>query len=34
MSISLLQLHGGTVDATSGGLGKGSEFVVVLPALS
>jgi signal transduction histidine kinase len=31
---SLVQLHGGSVDAKSGGPGKGSEFVVLLPALS
>ena len=30
----LLQLHGGTVEARSGGLGQGSEFIVHLPALS
>lgn len=29
---SLAELHGGTVTATSGGPGKGSEFVVRLPA--
>jgi CheY-like chemotaxis protein len=29
---SLVEMHGGTVDATSGGLGKGSTFVVRLPA--
>lgn len=28
---SLVQLHGGTIDAKSKGLGKGSEFVVELP---
>jgi signal transduction histidine kinase len=28
---SLVQLHGGTVTASSGGVGKGSEFVVELP---
>ena len=27
----LIELHGGTVEATSGGLGSGSEFVVKLP---
>jgi CheY-like chemotaxis protein/two-component sensor histidine kinase len=27
----LVELHGGTVSATSAGLGKGSEFVVILP---
>jgi signal transduction histidine kinase/DNA-binding response OmpR family regulator len=31
---SLVQLHGGTVDAFSEGLGKGTEFVVRLPASS
>ncbi len=30
---SLLELHGGTVEATSGGPGTGSEFVVRMPAL-
>jgi len=30
---SLLQLHGGTVEAESDGLGRGSTFVVRLPAL-
>lgn len=30
----LVEMHGGTVDASSPGLGKGSEFVVRLPALS
>lgn len=30
----LVELHGGTVSAQSPGLGKGSEFVVRLPALS
>lgn len=29
---NLVELHGGTVRATSAGVGKGSEFVVVLPA--
>ena len=29
----LVELHGGTVDARSGGLGCGSEFVVTLPAV-
>jgi signal transduction histidine kinase len=29
----LVELHGGTVKATSAGLGLGSEFTVVLPAL-
>jgi CheY-like chemotaxis protein len=28
----LVELHGGTVEARSGGLGKGSEFVVRLPS--
>jgi signal transduction histidine kinase/ActR/RegA family two-component response regulator len=28
---NLVELHGGSVDATSGGVGKGSEFVVTLP---
>jgi PAS domain S-box-containing protein len=28
---SLVELHGGTVEATSDGLGKGSEFIVRLP---
>jgi signal transduction histidine kinase/ActR/RegA family two-component response regulator len=31
---NLAQLHGGTIEATSGGLGRGSEFVVRLPALA
>ncbi|WP_051331418.1 PAS domain S-box protein [Methylocaldum szegediense] len=30
----LVQLHGGSVDAKSEGLGKGSEFIVRLPLLS
>lgn len=30
----LVQLHGGTVHATSAGLGKGSEFIVRIPALN
>lgn len=30
----LIELHGGTLEATSEGLGKGSEFVVRMPALS
>ena len=30
---SLVEMHGGTVEATSDGLGKGSEFVVRLPIL-
>lgn len=29
----LVELHGGTIEARSGGLGKGSEFVVSLPVL-
>jgi two-component system, chemotaxis family, CheB/CheR fusion protein len=28
---SLVELHGGTVKATSAGLGRGSEFSVRLP---
>ncbi len=28
---NLVQMHGGTVTATSEGAGKGSEFVVSLP---
>ena len=31
---SIAQLHGGSVDAQSGGLGQGSEFTVRLPALA
>jgi len=31
---SLVQMHGGTVEAFSEGLGKGSEFVVRLPVLA
>jgi signal transduction histidine kinase len=31
---SLVELHGGSVQALSGGLGAGSEFVVRLPALT
>ncbi len=31
---SLAELHGGTVAATSDGIGKGSKFTVLLPALS
>jgi PAS domain S-box-containing protein len=31
---SLVEMHGGTVEATSDGLGKGSEFTVHLPILS
>jgi CheY-like chemotaxis protein/two-component sensor histidine kinase len=30
---NLIEMHGGTVQATSDGLGKGSEFTVLLPAL-
>ena len=30
---NLVEMHGGTVEATSDGLGKGSEFVVRLPLL-
>jgi signal transduction histidine kinase len=30
---SLIEMHGGTVQAFSDGVGKGSEFVVRLPAL-
>ena len=30
----LVELHGGTVEAHSAGLGQGSEFIVRLPALS
>lgn len=30
---TLARMHGGTVEATSGGLGQGSEFVVKLPLL-
>lgn len=30
---SLVEMHGGTVEAHSGGLGQGSEFVVRLPVL-
>ena len=29
---NLVEMHGGSVTATSGGIGKGSEFVVRLPA--
>jgi PAS domain S-box-containing protein len=29
---SLVELHGGTIDARSEGLGRGSEFIVCLPA--
>lgn len=31
---TLVEMHGGRVMATSGGLGKGSEFVVKLPAVT
>jgi CheY-like chemotaxis protein len=31
---NLVEMHGGTVEATSAGLGKGSEFVVRLPAIN
>ena len=31
---TLVELHGGTVEAKSAGLGKGSEFIVRIPALS
>jgi two-component system CheB/CheR fusion protein len=30
---SLVEMHGGVVTATSGGLGRGSEFTVLLPTL-
>jgi signal transduction histidine kinase/ActR/RegA family two-component response regulator len=30
----LIELHGGTIEATSAGLGKGSEFTVRLPVLA
>ena len=30
----IVEMHGGTVDATSPGLGRGSEFVVRMPALA
>ncbi|MEO8187452.1 MAG: ATP-binding protein [Burkholderiaceae bacterium] len=30
---SMVELHGGSVDARSGGLGQGSEFVVTLPRM-
>ena len=30
---SMVELHGGTVDAHSGGLGQGSEFIVTLPCI-
>ena len=29
---NLIELHGGTVDAVSAGLGLGSEFIITLPA--
>jgi len=29
---SLVELHGGRIEAFSGGLGQGSEFVIILPA--
>jgi PAS domain S-box-containing protein len=29
---SVVQLHGGTIEAISGGIGRGSEFIVRLPA--
>src|SRR5262249_3599265 len=31
---SLVELHGGSVEALSDGIGKGSEFIVRVPALS
>jgi PAS domain S-box-containing protein len=31
---ALVEMHGGTVEASSAGLGKGSEFVVTLPVAS
>ena len=31
---SVVELHGGTVEARSGGLGKGSEFILRVPALA
>lgn len=31
LSRSLVRLHGGTIEAKSAGVGKGSEFIVVLP---
>jgi PAS domain S-box-containing protein len=34
LSRTLVELHGGTVEAKSAGLGKGSEFIVRIPALS
>jgi two-component system, sensor histidine kinase len=30
---NLVELHGGRITATSGGLGKGSEFTIRLPAV-
>jgi signal transduction histidine kinase len=30
---NLVELHGGTLEATSAGVGLGSEFVVLLPLL-
>lgn len=30
---NLVEMHGGTVEARSGGIGRGSEFIVRLPAL-
>ena len=31
---TLVELHGGTIEASSAGEGKGAEFVVSLPALA
>ena len=31
---TLVEMHGGSIEASSGGLGRGSEFVVRLPALT
>ncbi len=31
MSKELVELHGGTISASSDGLGKGAEFVISLP---
>src|SRR6185503_6331364 len=31
---SLVELHGGTIEAISDGFGKGSEFIIRLPAAS
>jgi signal transduction histidine kinase len=31
---ALVELHGGTVTARSGGVGKGSEFRVTLPVVA